>query len=515
MKAPMIVVLITAVGAGTAYAGYRYAMHRMMPVPATAVAGAAAPGTTGAAPAQASERKVLYWYDPMVPQQKFDKPGKSPFMDMQLVAKYADEGGDAGDAGVAGKVSISPQTVQNLGIRTAEAKLGTLEPKLQAVGSVGWNERGVVLVQSRSAGFVEKLHARAPLDPIVKGAPLVEIFFPEWAGAPEEFLLLRSQAGAAAKPLAEAARQRLLLLGMNEEDIAQIEREGRVRARFTLRSPISGVIAELGVREGMTVMAGAPLFRIVDLSTVWVNAEVPEAQAGWLVPGTRVEARVPAFPGQVFIGRVGAILPDVNALTRTLRARIELANPGTRLKPGMFATLSLSSGRGKEAVLVPSEAVIRTGERSLVVLAEGAGRFRQQDVELGIEMGELTEVRKGLKPGDKVVLSGQFLIDSEASLRAGLSRMEPPAQAGAVLHKGRGVVTGVNASEGYLELKHEPIPSMKWGEMQMGFSVPDKKQLEGVKKGETVDFEMLGLPNKDGDFIVERLKRQSGAKARP
>ena len=494
MKAPIIVAVVVAVGAGAGFGGYRYALHQRP---------TAAPASTVASPA--GERKVLYWYDPMVPQQKFDKPGKSPFMDMQLVPKYADEGGDSAGS----TVSISPQVVQNLGIRTAEAKMGALEPKLEAVGSVGWNERGVVLVQSRSAGFVEKLHARSPLDPVAKGAPLVEIFFPEWAGAQEEYLLLRRQSSPEAKPLADAARQRLALLGMGAEDITQVERDGKVLARFTLRSPISGVIAELNVREGMTVMAGAPLFRIVDLSSVWVSAEVPEAQAAWLVPGSRVEARVPAYPGEVFAGRVGAILPDVNAVTRTLRARIEVANPGAKLKPGMFATLMLSSGRAPQAVLVPSEAVIRTGERSLVVLAEGDGKFRQQDVEVGIEMGGSTEVRKGLKAGDKVVLSGQFLIDSEASLKSGLSRMEAPPKAGAVLHKGRGVVTGVSAPDGYLELKHEPIPSMQWGVMQMGFAVADKKLLEGVKAGDTVEFEMRGVPNKDGDFVVEKLARRA------
>jgi len=511
MKAPAIAALVIAASAAFGYAGYRYAMHRMMPPDTAATAAAsAAPSTSGAS----VDRKVLYWYDPMVPQQKFDKPGKSPFMDMQLVAKYADEGG--GSAGDESKVTISPRVVQNLGIRTAEAKLGSFEPKLEAVGSVGWNERGVAVVQSRSNGFVEKLHARAPLDPVAKGAPLVEIFFPEWAGAQEEFLLLLRQASPETRPLAEAARQRLVLLGMSAEDIAQVERSGKVVARFTLRSPISGVIAELAVREGMTVMAGATLFRIVDLSSVWVTAEVPEAQAAMLVPGSRVEARVPAFPEQVFVGRVGAILPDVNAVTRTVRARVELANPGARLKPGMFATLSLSSGRGKPIVLVPSEALIRTGERSLVIVVEADGRYRQQDVEAGIEMGGSSEIRKGLKPGDKVVLSGQFLLDSEANLRAGLSRMDSPspavpaAPAAPALHKGTGVVTGVSAPDGYLELKHDPIASMKWPVMQMGFSVPDKKLLEGLKKGDGVEFEMRGLPNKDGDFVIDRVTRKAG-----
>ena len=505
MKAVLIAVLLLAVGGGAGYGGYRYAMHRMM-----GMAEAPAPGEGAAGGGSAAgERKVLYWYDPMLPQHKFDKPGKSPFMDMQLVPKYADEGGDEG------KVTINPRLSQNLGVRTAAAILGTLDPRLEAVGSVGWNEGAVVLVQSRIGGFVEKLHARAPLDPVEKGAPLVEIFYPQWAGAQEEYLFLRAQASEEAKALADAARQRLLLLGMQAEDIARVDREAKVIARFTLRSPLSGVIAELGVREGMTVMAGATLYRLVDLSSVWVSVEVPEAQAAWLVPGSRVEARVPAYPARVFSGHVGAILPDVNTVTRTLRARIEVANPEARLKPGMFATLSLSSGRGSKVVLVPNEAVIRTGERSLVIVAEGEGRFRQQVVELGLEVGNASEIRKGLKAGDQVVLSGQFLIDSEASLKAGMARMEsvPGGPAGeGVLHKGRGVVTGVNAAEGYLELKHEPMPTMKWGVMQMGFSVPDKKLLAGLKNGDQVEFEVRGLPNKDGEFIIEKVQRKPAAK---
>ncbi len=301
-------------------------------------------------------RKPLYWFDPMYPQHKFDKPGKSPFMDMQLVPKYADEGG--ADSGT---VSISARMVQNLGVRTEEARSGSIEQRFETAGSVAYNERAVVQLQARAAGFVEKLHARAPLDPVTKGAPLVDILFPEWAGAQEEFLLLRRSESEELKALAQAARQRLTLLGMSESQIAAIERDGRVRTRFTLTAPISGVIAELGVREGATVTAGQTLYRIVDLSTVWVNAEVPETQASWVTPGARVEARVPAYPNSVFSGRVGALLPEVTAATRTVRARIELDNPGARLKPGMFATLSFARGAARKYVLVPSEAVIRTG----------------------------------------------------------------------------------------------------------------------------------------------------------
>jgi Cu(I)/Ag(I) efflux system membrane fusion protein len=488
MKAAVIALAAAGVVALAAWGGYRYAMSRMEHAPAAA-SDAAAAGQT--------ERKVLYWYDPMYPQQKFDKPGKSPFMDMQLVPKYADE-----EAAV-GTVSISPRVVQNLGVRTAQAKSGSLESRFEAVGSVAYNERSVVQLQARATGFVEKLHARAPLDPVRKGAPLVEILYPDWVGAQEEFLFLRKSNSS----LASAARQRLALLGMSEPEIAAVEREGRTRARLTLHSPISGVIAELGVREGMTVMPGAPLFKLVDLSTVWVNAEVPEAQAAWLRPGAAVEARVAAYPEQKFEGRVGAILPEVNAATRTLRSRIELKNPESRLKPGMFATLVFRGQSGKAAVLVPSEAVIRTGSRDVVIVALGEGKFRAVPVEVGAETGGQVEIRKGIQAGDNVVLSGQFLIDSEASLGATLSRMDGPAQREDAAPKGRGKVREVDAAGGRVEIDHEPIPGMQWPAMTMGFIAEHKDQLAGLKKGDTVEFEVRPKPDKDGNYLVPRISK--------
>jgi Cu(I)/Ag(I) efflux system membrane fusion protein len=476
------VVLTAAAGFG----GYRLAQQRMAEPPAQAK--------------DESGKQVLYWFDPMYPQQKFDQPGKSPFMDMQLVPKYA------GDSGEAGTVSISPQVVQNLGVRTAQAKSGALEQRLEAVGSVAYNERGVVQLQARAAGFVERLHARAPLDPVKKGAPLVEVLYPEWAAAQQEYLLLRKSAAQEMPALTQAARERLLLLGMSEAEIAALEREGKTRARLTLHSPISGVIAELGVREGMTVMPGTLLFRIVDLSTVWVNAEVPEAQAAWLRPGDRVTARVSAYPDSRFEGRVGAILPEVTPATRTVRSRIELKNPQSRLKPGMFATLVFQGERGKDVVLVPSEAVIRTGSRDVVIVALGDGKFRSTPVEVGAEAGGQSEIRKGLKEGDRVVLSGQFLIDSEASLGSTLSRLEGvPAQAKDSLHKGRGKVTAVNPQAGTVELDHEPIPSMQWPRMTMGFIVEDKAQLGTLKQGDAVEFELRAQPDADGNYVISRI----------
>ncbi len=452
--------------------------------------------TPGAPVAEgAGDRKVLYWYDPMYPQQRFDKPGKSPFMDMMLVPKYADAGGD--ESGV----SISPRVVQNLGVRTAEARSGSLAPKLTAVGNVEYNERSVVLVQPRTAGFVEKLHVRAPLDPVREGQPLVEILFPEWAGAQAEYLAVRRLAGHDVEPLQRAARERLLLLGMTEEQVVAVEREGKVQARVTLRAPVSGVVAELGAREGMTVAGGTTLFRIAALSTVWVVAEVPEAQAGMLVPGERAAARVPAYPDDVFTGRVSAILPDVNPVTRTVRARIEVANPGGQLKPGMYATVTLG-GRGRAALLIPAEAVIKTGERSVVILAAGEGKFRAVDVEVGMETGGDSEIRKGLKAGDRVVVSGQFLIDSEASLRATLARLEGVgAEASASVHKAEGVL--VSGNDKSLLIKHGPIPSAGMGGMTMEFAAPKSGLPAGVKAGDRIRFEFT---MKDGEFQATKVE---------
>jgi membrane fusion protein, copper/silver efflux system len=477
-----IAVLVVGVGAAAAFAGYRYAVSRMEHPPA-------------AAQAAAAERRVLYWYDPMHPQQKFDQPGKSPFMDMQLVPKHADE------AAGADTVSISPQMVQNLGVRTAEAKTGAIEQRFEAVGTVAFNERGVVQLQARAAGFVEKLHARAPLDPVKKGAPLVELLYPEWAGAQEEYLLLRKSGSG---ELAQAARQRLMLLGMSEAQVAVVEREGKVANRFTMAAPISGVIAELGVREGSTVTPGMTLFRLVDLSTVWVNAEVPEAQASWVTPGASVEARVQAYPGRAFEGRVGAILPEVSAATRTVRTRIEVPNPDAILKPGMYATISFRQGKKAQSVLVPSEAVIRTGTRDVVIVALGEGKFRAAQVELGFESGGQSEIRKGLQAGDKVVLSGQFLIDSEASLSATVARLEGTQE----MHKGRGTVSEVDAGKGRVELDHEPIPSLQWPGMSMGFVVEDRRQLAALKKGDAVEFELRPRPEPDGSYVISRIGRK-------
>jgi Cu(I)/Ag(I) efflux system membrane fusion protein len=264
---------------------------------------------------------------------------------------------------------------------------------------------------------------------------------------------------------------------------------------------VSGVITELGAREGMTVMAGAPLFRINGLSSVWVNAEVPENVAAKVRPGDAVEAHSPALSGSVLKGKVGAILPEVNAATRTLKARIELANPNGRLVPGMFVTLTIASGGGGDILLVPSEAVIQTGTRSVVMLAQEGGKFMPVDVEIGSESNGQTEIRNGLSLGQNVVVSGQFLIDSEASLKGTATRMDtakPPVTANAEpLHHGEGKVDRVSKDE--ITISHGPIATLQWGPMTMPFKLPSGMP-GNVKVGDHIAFDVK--QRKDGSYEI-------------
>ena len=438
-------------------------------------------------------RRILYYHDPMVPGNRFDKPAKSPFMDMMLVPVYADGGGDSG-AGEGSTVTVSPRLQQNLGVRTAPVTESTLSPQVTAVGSIAFNERDQATVQARATGYVERLHVRATLDRVAKGQALAELYVPDWIAAQEEFLSVRRMQGTDLAPLVEAARQRMRQAGMNEAQIAWVEGSGQTQARTVLLAPIGGVVTELAVREGMTVTAGTTLFRLNGLGTVWANAEVPESQAALLRPGTRVRAKSPAVPGVTLDGQVQALLPEVNPTTRTLKARLELANPGGRLVPGMSVQMQFTDLQAGKALLVPTEAVIQTGRRTVVIVADGEGRsghFRPVEVEIGTEGGGQTEVRRGLQAGQRVVVSSQFLIDSEASLKgveARLNAAESKPQAEDTTPRHEGDATVESLSRDALTLSHGPIPSLKWGPMTMDFKPPPQGLPSGLKAGDKVRF---------------------------
>ena len=361
-----------------------------------------------------AERKALYWYDPMFPQQKFDQPGKSPFMDMQLVPQYA------GDKGDQASISIDPGMTQNLGLRVATVTRGVFESSIDASGVLAFNERDVAVIQARSPGFVERVYARAPGDVLAPNAPLADLLVPGWAAAQTEFLALKRIGD---RQLLAAARQRLRLTGMPASLIAQVERDARVYPTFTLTSPIGGVLQDLNIRAGMTVAAGETLARVNGLGTVWLAVAVPEAQAGAITEGQAVEARLPAFPGTLFTGTVSAILPETRADSRTLSVRVELPNPDGRLRPGLSAQVRLNHASAQPLLWVPSEALIRTGRRTLVMLAEDGGHYRPVEVQTGQENTARTVIVQGLQEGQKVVASAQFLLDSEASLKGVMPAM--------------------------------------------------------------------------------------------
>ncbi len=508
-----VIAVVAAVGFGS-YAAFELGMRRGTSMPGAKAASASSPKTeasavTGKLPQSIAEgeeatrrhitagikagdidpvtgSKVLYYHDPMTPGNKFDKPAKSPFMDMMLVPVYA--GGESDE----GKVTVSPRTQQNLGVRTALVAEGTLAPQVAAVGSISFNERDQVMVQARATGFVERLHVRATLDRVNKGQALVDLYVPDWVAAQEEFLSLKRMTGSDLAGLIDGARQRMRLAGMAEDQIKLVERTGKTQARTTIFAPIGGVVVELAVREGMTVMAGGPLFRINGLSTVWANAELPESQAALVRPGAKVRAQSPAAPGVAFEGRVQAILPDVNAATRTLTARLELANPGARLVPGMFVSMQFMDMRNEKALLIPTEAVIQTGKRTVVMIAEENGKFRPVEVQAGIESGGQTEIKAGLQAGQRVVVSSQFLIDSEASLKGIEARLndvpKPTAATTAPRHEGEAKIEAIGRDT--FTLSHGPIPSLKWGAMTMDFRQPPKSAIpRNIEVGDRVTFE--------------------------
>ena len=437
-----------------------------------------------------SERKVLYWYDPMVPQHRFDQPGKSPFMDMQLVPKYADETSDADG------VSIDPALVQSLGVRTARATMGTLRRTVRANGTVAYDERAVEIVASHVAAIVERLHVRATLDRVDAGDPLVTLLAPEWVGALEEYRAVLRGRAPGLEPLRAAARQRLVLLGIPESRIRALENGSAPSARMTIAAPRSGVVTELGVREGASVAAGTVLMRINGLDPIWIDAAVPERDAAAIRAGTAVRAAVRARPAQVFEGVVDTLLPSVDASTRTLTARIILPNADGDLVPGMFADVNFEApSEEARAVLVPSEAVIDSGDRRTVIVATGEGRFRAQEVRVGAEAEGQIEVLQGIEDGDVVVLSGQFLIDSEASLSGALARLEgtPAEQTEAdprdestqpARHDADGTIEAIK--DRTLTIATGPIASLDMPPMSMDFVAPASLDLRAIRVGDRV-----------------------------
>lgn len=449
--------------------------------------------------------KVLYWYDPMYPQQRFDKPGKSPFMDMQLVPKMADE------SGAGAGVKIDPAVLQNLGSRLAAVTRIPLSNQIEVTGIVGYNERDIAIVQSRVAGFVEHTWPLAPGDIVKAGQPLVEFLVPEWAAGQYELLAVRSTKDAS---LLAAARDRLRLLGMSEQMISDVEKSGKPRTRYTVSAPIGGLLQALDVRPGMTVMAGQSLARINGLSTVWLEAAVPQDMAAVAQIVGSAQVKIDGFPGEPITGRITTILPMLSDATRSLRVRVELPNRDGRLRPGLSAQVVLGHTDNATALSVPTEAIIRTGKRALVMVAGEKGRFIPVEVTLGREVHERTVILAGLEEGQQVVSSGQFLIDSEASLSGVMARNagDTGTMSGAkseaapvALHEADATIKEIGRDN--ITLAHGAFKTLAMPAMTMAYPLAKPELVKGLKVGDKV---RVGVRETDDGLIVEQLTKTGG-----
>ncbi|MBU2487809.1 MAG: efflux RND transporter periplasmic adaptor subunit [Proteobacteria bacterium] len=379
----------------------------------------------------ATGKRIKYWAAPMDPTYIRNEPGKSP-MGMDLVPVFEEEGGEKEPAST---IRIDPLTVQNMGVRTASVEVRPLKRTIRAYGSVTWDETRLFVVNTKFGGWIEKLHADYVGQEVARGQPLFEIYSPELLTAQEEYLLALDQVrrlGDSSYPgvrdsagrLLAAAETRLRYWDLTETQIERLARTGEKTKTVTVFSPATGVVISKNVLDGGQVMAGMKLFEIADLSRLWVDVEVYEYELPWVHEGMEARMELSYLPGQSFSGRVLKIYPYLTEKTRTARLRLEFENPDRQLKPGMYANVTLTSARAGSGIVVPQEAVIDSGVRQLVFLARGKGRFEPREVRLGMEVDDSHfQVLEGLEEGDLVVVSAQFMLDSESRLREAIAKM--------------------------------------------------------------------------------------------
>jgi len=366
-------------------------------------------------------------------------------MVMAYVPVYADEAAPDTEGGAT--VTIDPAVVQNMNVRTAAVERRDLTREIRTVGYLDYDQEKMVSVTTKYPGFIEKVYVNYIGEPVRRGQPLFEIYSPELVQTQEELLsairfserLEEAPADASrrAEDLVRAARRRLSFWDISPRQIADLEASGEPRRTLTVTAPASGVVMQrLEGLEGMAVQPGAELFHIADLSTLWLSVEVFEDQLPWLRPGSEAAVAFSYFPGETFRARVRFVEPDVDPKTRTVALRLEVPNPDRRLRSGMYATVRFAPVVVRNAVVVPADAVLRTGERDVVLVAEGAGRFTPHDVIVGAEADHSVQILSGVEPGQQVVTSAQFLIDSESNLQSALQQLmaagrpsSPPAAA--------------------------------------------------------------------------------------
>lgn len=359
-----------------------------------------------------TDREVLYWYDPMHPEHRFDAPGPSPFMDMDLVPRYAGE---------TDTVQVTRGIQQAMNLRTTRARRGSLPRIIDTVGHVGYDQSRLVRIQLRVQGWIEETHVHAVGERIAAGQPLFTLYSTELINAQEDLFqaLRRGADGTIA-----AARERLRGLGVQEEVMAELERRREVQRTVPWLAGQDGIVTALDLRQGTFVGPGDMVLEIADLSRIWLTADVFDRHANWLAPGQPAEIADPYTPGETRSAQVAHIYPQLDDATRTVRVRLPMDNPDMQLKPGMWSAVRIFAEPLDDVLMIPREALIHSGHATRVIVREDAERFAVRQVVAGIESGDWVEIREGLLADEEVVTSGQFLLDSEAALRAGHDRLE-------------------------------------------------------------------------------------------
>ena len=449
------------------------------------------------------EPEILYWVAPMDPAYRRDGPGKSP-MGMDLVPVYAEQ-----DA-ITDAVHISAAVKQSLGVRTSKAERRSLWRKIEATGYVGFDETRVSQINLRTEGWIERLLVKNEGERVKKGQLLFEFYSPQLVNAQKEFVQVKRRNDA---QMLSAAEEKLLALGMVRDDIGRLAKTLKVTNTIQVLAPQDGTVTRLNVKEGMFVKPATEILSLADLSSVWLQAGVFESQADWVTEQQSAEARLNYMPGEVFSGRVDYVYPVLDPKSRTLQVRLRFDNPNERMKPNMYARVTIFGKSHPGALSIPREALIRGQDTDRVVVALGEGNYTVHEVMTGIESGNWVEIIAGLETGDEVVTSAQFLIDSEASLAGSIQRLDAHHMTKSNDNHqsvfGSGIVEALDKATRRIRISHGPIDALGWTAMTMEFDVLSGVNLETIKLDQNIHFSLS--QSKVGDYVIDMIHQPAPA----